>query len=208
MVNTFIVNESFEVSADNLDNKRLGKQRVEAKQIIDILIYYDEYKEIPKKGFSNHPAVKMWKGYTNALKLYCNVMINKWISRGFKNTMTIYELPENIELPWWVNFEPLHLSHKASLNRKDPNFYKFKNLGDYINKGYLWVRSDEKIDKFSMDMLSPIGSGSPANYQITEQEVIEWLKNKLINPKTGRKIKKDAATYKLYVKAQKIYKIA
>lgn len=37
MVNTFLVCEDFEASAKELDNKRLGKQRVEAFQILNIL---------------------------------------------------------------------------------------------------------------------------------------------------------------------------
>ena len=36
MVNTFVVNNDFEISSKKLDYRRLGKQRVEAKQILDI----------------------------------------------------------------------------------------------------------------------------------------------------------------------------
>ena len=45
-------------SAKCLDYKRLGKQRVEAKQILNILL-----GETTKTGWRNHPSVLMWYGY-------------------------------------------------------------------------------------------------------------------------------------------------
>lgn len=38
MVNTFLTEEDFGLSAKNLDNRRLGKQRVEAMQILNLII--------------------------------------------------------------------------------------------------------------------------------------------------------------------------
>ena len=62
MVNTFLPFANFKKCAKVLDNKRLGKQRVEAKQIISILT--DATKT---KGWRSHPAVLMWKGHAKAL---------------------------------------------------------------------------------------------------------------------------------------------
>jgi len=52
---TFLPQISFKESAECLDNRRLGKQRVEAMQIMKALL-------LPEYGWKNHPAVKMWKG--------------------------------------------------------------------------------------------------------------------------------------------------
>lgn len=52
---TFLPYPSFRESAKCLDNKRLGKQRVECIQIIKAI-------NNPKYGWQNHPAVKMWRG--------------------------------------------------------------------------------------------------------------------------------------------------
>ena len=57
---TFLPYPDFQKTAQCLDNKRLGKQRVEARQIISTL-------EGKSNGWRNHPAVKMWKGYEDCL---------------------------------------------------------------------------------------------------------------------------------------------
>ncbi len=87
MVNTFIVSSDPKKCAKALDNKRLGKQRVEAYQIINLL----EHKDDTKKGFSNHPATQMWKPYLAGLKYYYNCIVEEWIDRGFNNTMKLYD---------------------------------------------------------------------------------------------------------------------
>ena len=38
MVNTFILDHDYNISASKLDRARLGKQRVEAEQILNILL--------------------------------------------------------------------------------------------------------------------------------------------------------------------------
>jgi hypothetical protein len=49
-----------------LDDKRLGKQRVETYQLIRAL-------EGTTKGWRNHPACVMWEKNIDALKLYFNI---------------------------------------------------------------------------------------------------------------------------------------
>lgn len=113
MVNTFILCSDLRESFKLLDNRRLGKQRVEAKQIIDVLLLYDQINndcttqeqliDLAKsnilfenvKGWKNHPATKMWIGHTNALKAYFNLCVKEWISRGKNNTMQLYDINEN-----------------------------------------------------------------------------------------------------------------
>lgn len=129
---TFVVSSNLKECAKALDYRRLGKQRVEAYQILRTLRGHSH-------GWKNHPAVKMWKGYENALALYMNAMIDEWIERGYKNTMKIEEIDDTPpKFPWWFNWEPLHKSHKASLNRKDPNYYHFDVEPCFMNHGYIW----------------------------------------------------------------------
>jgi hypothetical protein len=63
MVNTFLPFPQFTKSAQALDYKRLGKQRVEAWQILQAL-------RGETKGWTNHPATKMWRGHEKALCEY------------------------------------------------------------------------------------------------------------------------------------------
>ena len=115
---TFLPYRSFEESARCLDYKRLGKQRVEAKQILNALDpNYDG------KGWVNHPATLMWKGYEDCLKRYSNAMIKEWVKRGYNNTMEIYDTPNDFKLPPWLGRIELHKSHRMNLLRKDYNFY-------------------------------------------------------------------------------------
>jgi len=136
MVNTFLPFADFKKTAKCLDYRRLGKQRCESMQIINV----NENPDI--KGWRNHPAVIMWRGYTDALKMYFNVIVQEWIDRGYKNNLALYELPETIEMPWWMGSEDFHYSHQASLLRKDSEFYadKFTLSEQYRNKGYVWPK--------------------------------------------------------------------
>ena len=60
---TFLPHESFKKSFKLLDYRRLGKQRVEAHQILNVLL-----DRTQTKGWRNHPIVRMWEGYEDALK--------------------------------------------------------------------------------------------------------------------------------------------
>jgi len=50
---TFLPYQNYSRCAEVLDNKRLGKQRVECLQILNALLD-------ASKGWKQHPAVKMW----------------------------------------------------------------------------------------------------------------------------------------------------
>ena len=122
---TFLPYADFRTSLECLDNKRLGKQRVEAMQIINVL-------EGKTAGWKNHPAVLMWEGYVPALKLYHDIAIYTWLDRGFKNTMKFYytgSLEEmkleygGGEMPFWFGNHDFHASHRSNLLRKDPKWY-------------------------------------------------------------------------------------
>ena len=116
---TFLPCSSYEETARVLDYRRLGKQRVEGLQIINIITTPDYVG-----GWLRHPAVNMWRGYDMALKLYVNTMIEEWTRRGFQNTMQYYDIHESdLRYPPWFGDPRLHDSHKSNLLRKDPAYY-------------------------------------------------------------------------------------
>lgn len=113
---TFLPFPDFRASAQVLDTKRLGKQRVEAEQIRRAL-------SDPEYGWRNHPAVKMWQGHEQALIAYRNAMIEEWIRRGYKNTMPILDCTPVYAVPPWMGDPEFHLSHQSNLIRKFPDHY-------------------------------------------------------------------------------------
>ena len=131
MVNTFVTYWDVDEIARSLDYRRLGKQRVEAYQIW-------RANQGITKGWRNHPAARMWKGYSCALATYTNAMIREWIRRGYRNNMSFLPRCTSPKFPPWWGHEPVRLSHRASLNRKMPEFYKFEDCGDYEDQGYVW----------------------------------------------------------------------
>lgn len=164
MVNTFIVSDDYETTAKLLDYKRLGKQRVEAMQLINIL------ENKTTTGWKNHPATKMWIGNVNELKKYTNAMITEWTDRGYKNTMKLYDTSnEDTSTPWFVLWKPLQYSHMASLVRKNREYYLplFKNKYPikYSMYTYLW------IGDFSPDLIIKIKKGKLTNDNINLSEL-------------------------------------
>lgn len=113
---TFLPYPDFGMSMQVLDMRRLGKQRVEAQQILNTLLGISN-------GWKNHPATRMWRGYEEALKLYINTSILEWKSRGYKNTMPLHHIT-SYDMPIWFGNTKFHLSHQSNLVRKLPEHYK------------------------------------------------------------------------------------
>jgi len=132
---TFLPYPNLKKSLKTLDSRRLGKQRVEAFQILNILLERTE-----KKGWKNHPAVKMWRGYENALKLYFNKAVKLWISKGYKNTMKFEKIDGKIILPKWFGNKNFHASHRSNLLRKDAEFYGKFDWKESDNLEYVWPK--------------------------------------------------------------------
>lgn len=156
---TFIIDSDPVVCAKLLDYKRLGKQRVEAMQILNII---KENRLVG--GWVNHPCVKMWKDYPKELGYYMNVMIDEWISRGFKNTMQ-YATDTSSTMPLWFHMPELIYSHQSALIHKDYKFYtnkfdvKYLYDNQYLERGYVWdVKSIPVIFsplKYDINILLP-----------------------------------------------------
>jgi hypothetical protein len=154
---TFLPYPSFEKSAKVLDSKRLGKQRIEARQILYIL---RKTKGKKKTGWRNHPAVLMWKGYENALEAYLRTIIDEWEQRGYKNNIRarfFYQSKtETIVLskfggwegrmPPWLGNKTYHRTHKLHLISKEPRRYSkiFHMKPQPYNRDYLWPVKKEK----------------------------------------------------------------
>lgn len=126
MVNTFLPWPDMKKTAQSLDNKRLGKQRVEALQILRANLGLT-------KGWRNHPAAVMWRGHEGYLYMYTNAMCIEWRQRGYQDNIQaqLQELlnTNNIEgwdPPWWWGNNEFHKSHRSNLKRKDPVWYRFR----------------------------------------------------------------------------------
>jgi hypothetical protein len=132
-VQTFLPYPDFVDTAEVLDYRRLGKQRVEARQILATLQGTSK-----RKGWIHHPAVRMWRGYEDALIVYSNVMIRVWIQRGYNNTMEILPPAGLPELPPWFGDETFHASHRSNLLRKDPEYYGQFGWTEGPDLPYVW----------------------------------------------------------------------
>ena len=141
---TFLPYESFEKSAQTLDWRRLGKQRVEGMQIINAITGKTRKDGKPYKGWINHPCSVMWRDYAPALKHYTNVFIQEWINRGYNNNMEMYEV-KNMELPYWIGDERVHSSHRANLLRKDYEYYSKFGWTENSEDPYVWHDIENKF---------------------------------------------------------------
>lgn len=144
---TFLPLPSFRESARCLDNKRLGKQRVECKQIL-LCLGLPIGPHVPgKRGWRSHPAVLMWSGYETALLTYSIVVCREWRSRGFKDRLheefvaaysRIRPTIDANRYPPWFGAPELHASHRSALLRKDSGHYSQFGWDEPVDLPYFW----------------------------------------------------------------------
>lgn len=150
---TFLPYPSFVETATVLDDRRLGKQRVEALQVLRALTTVGY-------GWQHHPAVAMWAGYEEALSCYGVAMCYAWTKAGRPDTceMSIREALEVAtelttvrpqealmragELPPWLGNPLFHRSHQSALLRKHPDHYRRFFTGVPKSLPYVWPSSD------------------------------------------------------------------
>ncbi|OQO93760.1 cytoplasmic protein [Saccharomonospora piscinae] len=150
---TFLPYPDFAESARVLDQRRLGKQRVETLQVLRALT-------VAGHGWRRHPAVRMWAGYEEALTRYGLTLCALWSARGHADTVAATlradlaaavgvtdvrdqaSLAAAGELPPWLGDEAFHTSHRSALGRKDPEHYRrwFPEVADDLP--YVWPSSD------------------------------------------------------------------
>lgn len=135
---TFLPLPSYHESAKCLDNKRLGKQRVEVLQLLHALTGV-------KSGWANHPAAKMWRGHEYDLVCYGLEICTEWRSRGFKDTCfdkinaLLYQVDRlGISTPPWWGDPVFHASHRSNLLRKDPVHYGQFGWTEPHDLPYIW----------------------------------------------------------------------
>jgi hypothetical protein len=142
---TFLPYADFAKTASALDYRRLGKQRVETKQILMALTG-------ESTGWRNHPATKMWSGHERLLCYYGMVMSTEWKSRGYVDNLFPYfvsklEVTEyKDDLPWFIGNEAFHRSHRSNLLRKAPEYYSelFSDVPD--NLPYIWIPEEAEAE--------------------------------------------------------------
>ncbi len=152
---TFLPYPDFAATARILDQRRLGKQRVEALQVLRALT-------VPDYGWRHHPAAGMWAGYEEALTCYGLAICREWSAAGRADTCATTlradlrgstgrsqvrdqaSLAAAGELPPWLGDEALHRSHQSALVRKDAARYRpvFPDVPADIP--YVWPVSDRK----------------------------------------------------------------
>ncbi len=144
-VQTFLPYPDFHASAEVLDDKRLGKQRVETLQVMKALI-------VPGYGWQHHPVTAMWRGYRPALMDYQVATCAVWTARGHADTchektlLALADAPEDLEayeadefpLPPWLGRPEVHRSHRSKLLAKAPEFYTEVFPDDPATLDYVW----------------------------------------------------------------------
>lgn len=128
-------------TAQVLDRARLNKQALEGWQILMNLVQLDpQGNHRVSKGWSNHPAVKMWRGHEGALTIYIVKMVMEWEKRGYKSTIAKKAITTYIQaiklgritkdshrLPEWMRdkdlFDKISSSHRKALLVKDYEWY-------------------------------------------------------------------------------------
>jgi pyrimidine dimer DNA glycosylase len=130
-VQTFLPYPDFERTAEVLDDRRLGKQRVEVLQILNAM-------HRTSGGWINHPATRMWRGHEAALVAYGLAVIDVWTRAGRADTVrdkilphlhgepvrTQQELAALGMLPPWLGREDIHRAYRSALVRKMPEHYR------------------------------------------------------------------------------------
>jgi hypothetical protein len=130
---TFLPYNDFTHSVQVLDYRRLGKQRVETFQVLNVLL-----ERTDTRGWRNHPVTRMWRGYEESLKLYQNITILEWIGRGYKNNMKMEDVNANeLVFPEWFGNTDFHRSHRSNLLRKNFNYYS-EFFDEPTDLEYVW----------------------------------------------------------------------
>ncbi|SDU66122.1 MSMEG_6728 family protein [Gordonia westfalica] len=193
---TFLPYPDFRRSAEALDPARLGKQRVETLQILRALELFDY-------GWGNHPAVAMWRGHTPALVSYGLEFVDVWRRERRADTtapMIAEFAPEVVGvsqsdlaaaglMPPWLGDDRLHLSHRAALLRKDPDFYvaEFGDAPDDLP--YHWPEPPAEVPE-----LDDRGRTVWVVRASTKEQYDEFRERGIVGVGTESGIDSDAAT--------------
>lgn len=120
VVQVFVPQPDIVESLNILDKRRLAKQRVEAKQLIDTILNRPMANGQPRTGWRNHPAAVMFRQYLPCLIYYYNMSLVIHEGRGGKNEKLQPEsLPveslDDIVYPHWWGDDSIHRTHRGRL---------------------------------------------------------------------------------------------
>lgn len=123
----------------NLETGDLGK--IEKTSTLPIKEPRSEIRVL-KLGFCYHPAVRMWFGYTNALRLYHDLIKENWTTREFKSQKIrtvnpLFRPTEPLIVPPWFGRPDIHTSHRSKLVEKYPEHYG-KLYSEQPGLSYVW----------------------------------------------------------------------
>lgn len=133
-----------------LDTQRLGKQRLEARQLQSVVQKLDGLLPTSpgeRIGWASHPAVGMWRGHVLALMLYGDCVIREWVRRGFVNNMPLMlargtsdpvVVPSRLVMPPWLGDSEFHASHRSRLLMKNPEWYGQFGWSEEPGREYKW----------------------------------------------------------------------
>lgn len=145
---TFLPYPNFIDSARCLDYRRLGKQRVECKQILQALgVPVGGPLRDKPSSWRSHPATRMWEGHEYSLSIYGIAVCREWRDRGYKDTLwpqfmdaANYTLRHGYETaaPEWIGCDEFHSSHRSNLLRKLPEHYSQFGWSEPDDLPYVW----------------------------------------------------------------------
>jgi hypothetical protein len=97
---------------------------------------------IKPSGWSNHPAVRMWRGQEHSLLCYAQQICLEWRRRGYNDSLLSQfdaaQSPGLRVVPPWCGDQKFHDSHKSNLIRKDPDHYGPMWPTVPANLPYIW----------------------------------------------------------------------
>jgi hypothetical protein len=144
-MNVFLPYPDFQKSAQCLDPQRLGNQLNECRVIISSL----EKRHV---GWTHHPAVVMFDGFTDALKAFSNEVVDEINRRTGRRFFPKFSLPESFRLPPWVGHPDFHSVMRGNLLRKNFPWYSRYQWTDPTALGYLWPVNNEDGTFFFRDL--------------------------------------------------------
>lgn len=139
----FLPYEDFKKSVRVLDNKRLWKQILECKQILNAL------RSGVKSRLTAHPGVKCWSGYEDLLTCYFNEALFEWKHRGYKSSLDDLSKEDGyipsgrdqyiLDNPGWLGDPYYHRAMRSRLLSKNPDYYRKFFMDDKgYNSGQYW----------------------------------------------------------------------
>lgn len=145
---TFMPYDNFIDSAACLDYRRLGKQRVECKQLLQALgVPVGGPLSAKPSSWRSHPAARMWQGHEYSLAVYGIAVCQQWRSRGYRDTLlpqledaawTLLRFGNDSGVPPWLGDEAFHASHRSNLLRKLPEHYSQFGWSESTDLPYVW----------------------------------------------------------------------